>query len=473
MLLALIFLSPVVQQRYPRYKKIYTVLLVCLAIGILQYEISLYHPRRLLALKNDFSPDFVISSLQKVVQQIPAYTLSLKVLGLSAIILTLTYLFDISPITYGTMAVMVIGFGPQSLRAEQFYRDFLQEQRELRTSEEVLAKKSVTPKKVVFFHICSISNDDMGLTNLKRSPFWGQFDWVTWQFLSATSYSDHATIRAMKSLCGQVDTSSLLQDHRDDDACSVMNYLAKQNIQVTSLYDHTGKAMGFLEKIEKRTKLPSPIFPENIPTNNYNFDGSSIYREALIMDFALEILKNNARQFIYYNAIILHNGLNFPRTETLLSDLDLYLYQFGNLTQAFSTFVKNAEEKGLPLLIVVVGDHGYPLSQNWPQVGNLRDIPTQEVSKVPLAIKLVGLPAQGKSTSFSENQISYFQLGQVLTRYLSEDKSPWKNREDLQRELNGLEETKFVSESDQWLVVEREGKYFFRNKKGLIWWKLA
>jgi hypothetical protein len=116
-------------------------------------------------------------------------------------------------------------------------------------------------------------------------------------------------------------------------------------------------------------------------------------------------------------------------------------------------------------VLVLVSEHGRALTGSPFQPPDMRDIPLPKITKVPLAIKLIG----PKFNSAKVNQTviskptSYFALSWMLSKFV--ERSPFGATADSPQDLAAkIPKTDFVSENETGKVVETGGVYHYYGK---------
>jgi hypothetical protein len=224
-LLILLILLPnpfSVEKKWPRAT--YPVFLICLGLAIVAHEISFYNPYRLGYVINAFGRSYTIQTIKGMAYFLPLYLMAAKIILLALGVIILNRYFDLSALTWGAFIFMAAYMGSQSIRAEIFYRAFLRQQSDVTVPAFPIPASTNTTRKIILIHLCSLSTSDAEKSSFKNHPFWNNFDWVSWDFNAATSYSSVAVARIMNSLCGQARLKKFNQDHSFDDTCSAQSF---------------------------------------------------------------------------------------------------------------------------------------------------------------------------------------------------------------------------------------------------------
>lgn len=436
--------------------------LAACAVWLVAYEVSFYHPQRITYFWTSLNKPFFIQSVNELMTHANVVSAALIALFLVVLLIASSLRFELSVITYLAVIGTIIWLGPQSLKAERTYKEYLSSQKSLPRLDNQSPGTS-KPIKIVILHLCSISIDDLEITYLKNHPFWDQFDFVSWNFNSATCYSNIAVLYLMKSMRGHINALQLNWLYDETDHSILTNYLRDNNFTITSLFDHDGTGYSFATQALQRANVPLPKIIEGGDSLGFNTDGSKLYSHQKLFSTAKEILSAPGRQLIYSNIIFLHQGIQLTNNVVAKNSYGL---RFTYLTNKISTFLKDLETSRMPVLVILVGEHGFPLNKKWPQISKLRDIPTRKVTIVPFAVKITG-GSQVKKLR-SSDLMSNYDISRLIAHYVQGQVT----KQELINELNSPSPTHFVSESTQWIVVESEGKDYIRNQKGRVWWHL-
>jgi hypothetical protein len=100
--------------------------------------------------------------------------------------------------------------------------------------------------------------------------------------------------------------------------------------------------------------------------------------------------------------------------------------------------------------LVLVSEHGAAIHGDREQIQGMREIPSPAITKVPLAIKLIGLPGARPDTPiFSDQRISYLAISELLNRMMASDAAT----KPLEQMIDHLPETDFVSANEDTTIM--------------------
>ena len=80
-----------------------------------------------------------------------------------------------------------------------------------------------TPFDILLLSICSVSNDDLAVSQLDQHPLFKEFNIRFDSFNAATAYSGPALLRLLNGACGQPSHSELYGERRPE--CEIMTRL--------------------------------------------------------------------------------------------------------------------------------------------------------------------------------------------------------------------------------------------------------
>lgn len=140
-----------------------------------------------------------------------------------------------------------------------------------------------------------------------------------------------------------------------------------------------------------------------------------------------------------------------PRAQKLFDQLD--------------TFLTQLEKSNRKIMVVVVPEHGAALVGDKMQMSGLRDIPSPSITHVPVGIKFIGMKAPQPTEIVVDQPSSYLALSELVARSVdgklfTEASVNWQ---DL---LKGLPQTAPVSENDNAIVIQYQGKPYIRLNGG-------
>jgi cellulose synthase operon protein YhjU len=328
---------------------------------------------------------------------------------------------------------------------------------------------------IVLLHVCSLSWDDLREVGLDKDPFLKQFDLLFTEFNSVTTYSNPSAIRLLKGSCGQIKHESLYQDARPE--CYLFDNIKHLGYETYMILNHDGIYGHFLEEVQRLGHLSSPILPTGLPAQAYNFDGSPIYDDYAVLEkwWNLRQSSGEKQAAAYYNTISLHDGAHLVGEKEWWKKDRKVQFQLSvqKIFSDFTKFIDLFKSSGRKGIILFVPEHGMALHGNRVQAPGLRDIPFPQITRVPVAIKLIGFEKyqSGVQQEIISKPTSYLSLSYLLTSLLALN----SNEVDghlVQGILNELPETDFISENEGIQIVKSHGEFFLYGKEQR-WIKLS
>lgn len=330
-------------------------------------------------------------------------------------------------------------------------------------------EKREAPFDIVFLHICSLAWDDLDYTKEKNNPFFKKFDILFTNFNSVASYSGPAVSRVLQGSCGQPGESLL---RSSSSQCQTFDRLKQAGFEPQLTMNHDGHFEGFLAEVKERGGIKAPpLDKKGVPYYLIGFDGSSIYDDyaTLAKWWKRRLDSTSERVALYYNTVSLHDGnhylgeqhLNYRLTDSRRT----YHARLNKLTGDVDRFFSQMEASGRRVVVVFIPEHGDAIRGDRMQIPGMREIPTPEITLVPVGIRLIGMA--GNSTAGQlvvSKPASYLAVTQLLSDFVK--RSPFENgAPGLEEYTKNLPVTEFVAENDKTVIMRHGDQYFIRNDK--------
>ncbi|AHM71390.1 cellulose biosynthesis protein BcsG [Yersinia hibernica] len=319
------------------------------------------------------------------------------------------------------------------------------------------------PFDLLVINICSLSWSDIEAIQLDKHPLWSKFDILFKNFNSATAYSGPASIRLLRASCGQSSHKDLYQPQ--DQQCYLFDNLAKLGFTSQLVLDHSGVFGNYLQNIQDDGNMHAPMMSQKGISNQLaSFDGEPIYNDLELLNRWLEQQKKggDARSATFMNIIPLHDGNRFVGTNKTAD----YRARAQTLFDQLNTFLEELEKSGRKVMVVVVPEHGAALVGDKMQMSGLRDIPSPSITHIPVGIKLIGMKApQPASPVVVSAPSSYLAISELVARMVDGKVFTTPNV-DWQTLTQGLPETAVISENDNAIVMQYQGKPYIRLNGG-------
>lgn len=328
---------------------------------------------------------------------------------------------------------------------------------------------------VVILHVCSLSWEDLRVAGLEDHPFFSRFDVLFTRFNSASSYSNPAAIRLLRSSCGQSPHQGLYREARSE--CYLMEGLRRAGYRTYSASNHNGKYDDFAEEIRRHGRADPPMDVSELRPDKLNFDGSPIFGDLDALGKWRRIRQESGvrRAALYYNTVSLHQGAHSPGQpgswvrDRIIHYKDFTRRFFENMDRFFAIL----EASHRNVVVLFVSEHGAALEGTRIQAPDLRDIPLPQITEVPVAVKLIGPGLRGRKLSQLRvaKPVSYLALSYLLASFL---KHPPFGPQGIDSDeiLAGLPEARFVAESESARVMQSAGRFLYKGK-GRKWIQLT
>lgn len=331
------------------------------------------------------------------------------------------------------------------------------------------APKSDTPFDIIFLQVCSLSWDDLKVIKETENPFIKRFNFIFTNFNSATAYSEPAMIRLQHGSCGQEKHDEMYDPAAPE--CHTLNALKVAGYETQVALNHNGIGGDFLSDLHEIGNIKTePMNLDDIRPATYSFDDSPIYNDYEVLSkwWKHRMTSTSPRTVLYYNTITMHDGVHstvkyskdslagyHPRAIRLFADLD-----------RFFTLI---ESSGRRAVVIFIPEHGTNLRGDRMQISGMREIPSPNISIVPVGIKLIGMDGRtAANTQIISQPSSYIAVSTILSRLISN--SPFnKNIPNLHNYLPNLPETEFVSENNKDTLLMRYNEQYYLFSHNSKW----
>ena len=320
------------------------------------------------------------------------------------------------------------------------------------------------PFDILFIHVCSLAWDDIAYVH-DNHPLLQHFNVLFSRFNSAATYSGPASLRVLRSSCGQTKESALYDPAPAP--CYLFRALTAAGYTTNTLLNHDGNYEGFLQNLGRLGGLDAPALGNlGARTNMRAFYGSPIYDDYDILSrWAAQraALPPGLPVALYYNTISLHDGNKVPGKESL-SSLETFKFRLDDLFGDLERFLGMLEAAKRPTVVVFVPEHGAALRGETTQIAGMREIPSPSITRVPVGIAFIGLPetAAFRSQIRVDKPTSYLALSTLLAELVTHN--PYRaDAFDWQAQLDQLPDTPFVAENEKTVMMQIGPQYFMRT----------
>ena len=320
-----------------------------------------------------------------------------------------------------------------------------------------------TPFDILLLSICSVSNDDLAVSQLDQHPLFKEFNIRFDSVNAATAYSGPALLRLLNGACGQPSHSELYGERRPE--CEIMTRLGTLGYSQRLLMDHSGEYDNFLQSMRDKAGVTATLDNAKYPTRYMGFDDEEIADSlAVLRHWQRTQVKSKAgRTATLINFIALHDGNRLPGRGRAEPFKPRAQEMFDNIR----TFLRELERSGRKTMVVIVPEHGAAVRGDKIQVPRLRDIPTMRISRVPVMVKFVGLKGMPNEPIHVTGNTSYLALTSLIGKTLETDYfSKDGGTVPLEQLVHDLPQTNPVSENGTVQTLEYQGREYFRQNGG-------
>ena len=352
---------------------------------------------------------------------------------------------------------------PTSANLTAYLDQFYQLEKKRATAFPASLPADAQPFDLLVINICSLAWSDIEASGLQNHPLWSKMDIMFDNFNSATAYSGPASIRLLRASCGQTSHRDLYQPVNKQ--CYLFDNLGKLGFKEQLMMDHSGVFGDYLKELRAQGDMQAPLMSQaGIGNELASFDGEPIYNDLQLLNRWLEQQKNGgeARTATFFNLIPLHDGNRAVGSKKTAE----YAPRAQQLFDQLNTFLDQLEKSGRKVMVVIVPEHGAALVGDKMQMSGLRDIPSPSITHIPVGIKLVGMSAAHPGSPLQvKTPSSYLAISELVAR-LVDGKAFSADRVDWQTLTQGLPRTAPISENDNAVVMEYQGKVYIRLNGG-------
>lgn len=317
------------------------------------------------------------------------------------------------------------------------------------------------PFDLLLLNICSLAWSDLEVSQLLQHPLFAKMDIVFDNFNSATAYSGPAVLRLMRASCGQPAHDALYQ--QADSQCYLFENLKQLGFADSAALNHTGEFEGFVDELGLAGISSKPMIPQGLKPKLKAFDGSPIWGDydTLKLWWLDRLQKNSPAAALLYNSISLHDG-NREATVDGGSRSSPYAARAKKLLDDLDAFMAELQASGRQVMVIFVPEHGAALAGDRMQMAGLREIPTTEITHIPVAVRLLGHASVAPhETLHISTPSSYLALSELISRVISRDIFA-QSQTDWQALTLDLPETQAISENSGTVMMAYQGATYLR-----------
>ena len=328
------------------------------------------------------------------------------------------------------------------------------------------------PFDVVVVHVCSLSWDDLRQIGMTQDdPFFREFDYLFTDFNSVTGYSGPAVIRLLQANGGQRSNSDIYSNSTPQEYF-LFESLANLGYERYIAMDHDGKYGNYNKALKKNGLNGAKVIShDSLSPSAMFFDNKTpLFRDETMFERWLNARNSSraGRAALYYNTVLLHAGTHWTSEKWSNRDsVEQYRKVVSVLDHDIRKMIELLKSSKRNTVLILVAEHGRALTGSPFQPPDMRDIPLPKITRVPLAVKLIGPKFNGARVSQTvvSKPTSYFALSWLLSKFM--EHSPFGTTAEPSQELAArIPKTDFVSENDSGKIVETSGVYYYLGKTG-------
>lgn len=367
---------------------------------------------------------------------------------------------NMSPLAYDADG-QAIGIPSDTVLTESLDSFFIEEAS--RTAFNRSQKASGAPFDILVINVCSLAWDDLKYIKEDNNSFFQRFNYLFTNFNSASSYSGPSIIRLLRGSRGQQDQRDLYKPAVEDSL--LFSNFNKTGFQVQLALNHDGKYGDLLKEIRNEGGMSAPLF-DNTQATPYlrGFDGSQIYDDYSVLSnwWDARMKLPNERVALFYNTISLHDGNRTLDGSRLENSVETYSRRARKLLTDIDRFYTKVNSSGRQVVIVFIPEHGAAIRRNKNEIVGMREIPSPNVTNIPVGIMLTGKADTPVKTIIIEQPTSYLAASDLLSKFVG--KTPFgANAPSAESYLKNLPSTRFVAENEDSVIMKHGSSYYFRS----------
>lgn len=323
------------------------------------------------------------------------------------------------------------------------------------------------PFDVLILHVCSLSWKDLKDAGADLKPFLAKFDYVFTDFSAACSYSGPASLRVLRSPCGQEPHRRLYFDAPP--GCYLLDGLRAGGFKTYTMFSHDGKFDDFAANAQKHGHADPPLGVEGLPPAYQMFNGAPMFRDDTAFHRFWAARQDSAapRAALYYNTANLHVGTHRPGVPKGPDARADYKGRLDALVAQLEHAMAEVERSGRNAVVVFVPEHGAALTGNKMQAQDVRDIPLPPIAVVPAGVRLIGkrFRADAPKPTVITKPASLQALAWLIGEFLRHD--PFgPDARDAEAVAAEVPVTDFLAEDENAAVMRLDEGYAYRLKDG-------
>jgi hypothetical protein len=326
-------------------------------------------------------------------------------------------------------------------------------------------KRAAEPFDMVFLHFCSFGWDDVAEAANGNNPIVDRFDHVFTRFNSVTSYSGPATIRLMRSRCGQTTHASLYEPIQED--CSLFGSLQNLGYKNYTLLNFSANTMQFHTTLADNGATP-PLSTKDLPPELISYGKFEIASNYASLDRWLSVRKKSPedRAAVYFNSLTFHSGNHHDEAGWWKTPRkDIFAHSVEKVAEDLDRIYAKLEASGRRTVVFLIPEHGMALRGTKIQAPDMRDIPLPQITNVPFGVKFIGPGAKREAQKVYSQPVSYLALAHLVSRFITTPPFALPS-ERLAKMMDSVPQTPFVAENATAAVLALKNEYYLKDKSG-------
>ncbi len=364
----------------------------------------------------------------------------------------------INPQSFQTGSQITKDSGHNSAPLDGYLNAFYAQERQRKVSFTHINSEQ-SPFDIIVMNVCSLSWSDLEVAGQHQHRVFDKFDFIFKNFNSAASYSSPASIRLVRSACGQSSHNALYK--ASDPECLLFGNLKRVGFTTEWLLNHDGNYDHYRKLLQTYGGfLQSPLSNSHLPTAQRSFDLSPIYNDYASLQYWLDKREKSeaSRVALFYNSISLHDGNILTNHLKHLDSSENFNHRVKQLLDDLDRFMLALKASNRNFVVVLVPEHGAAIEGDKIQIAGLRDIPTPSITHVPVGISIIGPQwIQSEQTTLTQ-PTSYLSIAYILSYFIKN--SPFDSKRSIAPMLNRVPTTPMVSENEDSIVIKKNDQYF-------------
>lgn len=364
--------------------------------------------------------------------------------------------------TYGELKGPVQNRRATPENIERWLEEFYSFERSRRIRMPLLPERGFVPFDIVMLSICSLGYSDLQESGLDSHPLFTGNDLTFTNFNTATSYTGPAVLRLLNSLCGQPPHDGIYDNRRE---CQLSPALSRLGYHLNLLMDHDGVFGNYLSSLSAYGGLQAQLNPQNGYSQIYQsfHQGGVIYDSQDVLSDYLRTVSQHSDQpnFTFINFVALHDGNLLPQAaDDSLTPTQRWTSRARRLFDDLLDFEESLQRSGRRVMVIFVPEHGAAMRGDKIQMARLRDIPGENLTRVPVYVKFINREQGGTQLEIS-SPVSYLGLSSLIAQAVQSNFFA-DSSNDMQHLAAAVETTYRVSENQQAVVVNYQGQDYLK-----------